>query len=328
MKVLIITSEWPNESRPFAVPFLVREIEYIKKLGVNVDVFSFKGRKKLYNYFLSWRKVRRIINNKKYDLIHVHWGYNAILAIPVKVPIIITYRGDDLNGITYINGIANYFKSFALIYCSKMMSYFASTIILVTDTFKVKLNKKIPSYIIPSGIDLNIFKPINKNFCREKINLSLDKKIILFPANKTDEVKNYNLALEVFSIVKNTINNVDLITIPMNTDMEKIPYYMNSADCILFTSLQEGSPNVIKEALACNIPVVSTNVGDVESRLKNIEGCIVCNNYDSEIIATSVIKTLDHYNKVNGRKNIEQLGIDKTANKIVSIYKQLSKGIK
>ena len=88
-----------------------------------------------------------------------------------------------------------------------------------------------------------------------------------------------------------------MISIPLNTNKDLIPYYMNSADCILFTSIQEGSPNVIKEALACNIPIVSTNVGDVKERLETIDGCFVIDDYDAKNLAEALLKNFNKRKK-------------------------------
>ena len=325
MKILIITSEWPSKNRPSSVPFLVREVNQLKKIGIDVDVFSFRGNKKLSNYLSSRKKLKNIIKNNSYDILHVHWGYNAILAIPTNIPLVITYRGDDLNGISYIGGIRNTIKSFFVIIISKYVSYFASSLILVTKTFKVKVNQNVPSYVIPSGIDLNIFKPIDKEICSSKIGIDKNKKIILFPGNKTDVVKNYKLANEVLSIVKQKIDDVEMISIPLNTNKDLIPYYMNSADCILFTSIQEGSPNVIKEALACNIPIVSTNVGDVKERLETIDGCFVIDDYDAKNLAEALLRILISEKKIKGRNSVSSLSLENTAKEILSVYKNLLK---
>ena len=232
-----------------------------------------------------------------------------------------------MNGISYMDGITNKLKSFIVVLISQISSYFAASTILVTKSFTKKLNKNIPSYIIPSGIDLNIFRPMDKNHCKEKLNFKKDQKIILFAGNKTDKVKNYDLALLVFKKVQQSINNVILTTIPLNTDMNIVPYYMNSADCILFTSLQEGSPNVIKEALACNVPIVSTNIGDVEDRLKNIEGCIVCNDYNVDSLANATMEILKLHNKIDGRKSVQSLDLESTAKRIIKVYENVIKRI-
>ena len=159
--------------------------------------------------------------------------------------------------------------------------------------------------------------------CRSKLNLDKNKKIILFAGNETDLVKNYILAKEIFVNLKKSLNDVLMISIPLNTDKELIPYYMNSADCLLFTSLQEGSPNVIKEALACNIPIVSADVGDVRERLENVEGCIVCNSYNAYEFISSIKEILNNENKIDGRSNVLSLDLKKTAQNIIEIYKNI-----
>tara|TARA_B100001564_G_scaffold359760_1_gene382822 strand:+ start:769 stop:1755 length:987 start_codon:yes stop_codon:yes gene_type:complete len=323
LKILIITSEWPSEQRPNAVPFLVREVDQIKKMGIQMEVFSFRGNKRFKNYFESRKRLKKIIQNKKFDIIHVHWGYNAIILLPTNIPIVITYRGDDLNGISYMGGATNILKSFLVIIISKFVSFFASSIILVSQNFKVKLNENTPTFLIPSGIDLDLFKPLDKKMCRSLLKLDKNKKIILFAGNKTDLVKNYSLADKIVKIIKKSLINVVMISIPFNTDKELIPYYMNSADCLLFTSFQEGSPNVIKEALACNIPIVSADVGDVKDRLENIKGCIVCNSYNADEFASSVKEILDKEYKIDGRSNVLSLDLKNTAKDIIKVYKNI-----
>ena len=141
MKILIITSEWPSKNRPSSVPFLVREVNQLKKIGIDIDVFSFRGNKKLSNYLSSRKKLKKIIKNNSYDILHVHWGYNAILAIPTNIPLVITYRGDDLNGISYIGGIRNTIKSFFVRIISKYVSYFASSLIVCSFDSKSTLSE-------------------------------------------------------------------------------------------------------------------------------------------------------------------------------------------
>jgi glycosyltransferase involved in cell wall biosynthesis len=99
-----------------------------------------------------------------------------------------------------------------------------------------------------------------------------------------------------------------------------IPLYMSGCDALVFTSMQEGSPNVVKEALACNLPIVSVPVGDVESRLKDIEGCELCSDENPETIAASLQRVLTRNGRIKGRETVLELDENVTTQKVISIY--------
>ena len=143
MKVLVITSDWPNDEHPNAVPFLVKEVNNLKKKGLDIDIFSFKGRKKIRNFIIAWFKVRYKIWLGSYDIIHAHWGYNGILAFPTKIPLVVTYRGDDVNGIDYLlNNVFLKFYNKILLLVSKFVSAYAKSVIVVSENFLEMLTIK------------------------------------------------------------------------------------------------------------------------------------------------------------------------------------------
>jgi len=105
-----------------------------------------------------------------------------------------------------------------------------------------------------------------------------------------------------------------------NTDQNIIPYYMSAADILILTSLWEGSPNVIKEAMACNCPIVSTDVGDVKEIIRKTDGCYIA-SYDVVDVADKVGKALSFGRRTNGRQNIKHLDNNIIADKIISLYR-------
>ena len=102
----------------------------------------------------------------------------------------------------------------------------------------------------------------------------------------------------------------------------KIPTYLNAGDLLLLTSSHEGSPVILKEALACNLPVVSVDVGDAREKLENIAGCVVCENDDAETIARGIREALDYDQPIKGRDSVLDLSWDIIAQNTVKIYKQ------
>ncbi len=100
--------------------------------------------------------------------------------------------------------------------------------------------------------------------------------------------------------------------------------YLNATDVLLLTSKWEGSPNVIKEAMACNCPIVSTNVGDVKWLLDGVEGCFITTN-DPRDVADKINKALNFKSKTKGRDKLFRLGFDSEhiAKKIIKVYEEL-----
>lgn len=117
---------------------------------------------------------------------------------------------------------------------------------------------------------------------------------------------------------------VELIAV-YNKTPEEVCTYMNAADCLLLTSVSEGSPNVIKEAMACNCPIVTTNVGDVTERLENLEGCYVVDSREPKELAGAIRKSLEFGKRTEGRKRIiaDQLEISQIAKRIKDIYERI-----
>jgi len=170
--------------------------------------------------------------------------------------------------------------------------------------------------IIPNGVNFCNFKPLSMNDSQCFLGWDINKRHILFAANKAKKVKNFELAEQAFQLLNN--NNVELHTLN-DVANEQMPIYYNASDLILLTSFWEGSPNVIKEAIACNIPIVSTDVGDVREVIGKTEGCFICSN-QAEDIAQKMQMALDFGKRTTGRENIKHLESGIIAKKISTLY--------
>ena len=153
--------------------------------------------------------------------------------------------------------------------------------------WNISMNKAV---VIPEGINLSKFYPIDNIEAKQKLQWDISKKIILFfPSHAY--VKNMPLAIEAVEKLKQKFENVELYMVN-NIPHEELIWYYNAADVLLMTSFHEGSNNSIKEALACNLPVVSVDVGDAQERLKNVSPSILIDNYDSEKISNAILNIL------------------------------------
>ena len=175
--------------------------------------------------------------------------------------------------------------------------------------------------VIPNGVSLEVFSIIEKKECREILQLDMNKRFILFAANPNRNEKNFKLAKEAFHEISD--GSMELLTI-FDKNQNLLNLYYNAVDCLLLTSLHEGSPNVVKEAMAVNLPIVSTDVGDVKEIASGIPGCWVTEP-DKNQIKSALIQALEFDGRTNGRKLIVKRGLDdhSIAMKILNCYKEV-----
>src|SRR5215831_21245341 len=103
MRVLMITCEWPFPARPHNAPFIVRQVEFLRKAGVDIDVFAFRGAKNPANYFRAWCQVHKKLRQHTYDVEHAQWGHSATTALPTRLPLVVTFRGGEGEGLVGSN---------------------------------------------------------------------------------------------------------------------------------------------------------------------------------------------------------------------------------
>lgn len=322
LKILIITSEWPTLQHPDSVPFLKHQVDDLRKMGIIVDVFTFRGSGNLFVYLKTWIKFH-LLDKSEYDIFHAHWGQSGLLCFPTRTPVVVTFHGSDLQGLVKPNGEYDSLKSFLIRLASKISANLSTRIIIVSELLGNYLPCKDikKTTIIPCGIDLERFSPIDKTIARQKLGLPLNKKIVLFPANPKDTVKRYQLAEKVISLISSEFD-VELISLS-SVQHNLVPYYMNASDVMLLTSKHEGSPMVVKEALGCNLPIVSVNVGDVKERILLVPGCVVSNSDNPIELANNIKKVLKRNKRIDGRSFVTDLSRPIIANKIINIYNEL-----
>lgn len=316
----MVTSEWPSDEIPERAPFLVQQVLSLKAAGVKVDVFPFQGNMNPFSYLREWLRFRRSYDFNKYDLVHVQFGQSSLVALPSRVPVVITYHGSDLQGIVNQKG-AYRFIGKVLSWWSKFVSRFGDKVILVSSHLNKYLPAEIEAEIIPCGIDLEQFKPANKNKSRNQLKLPTDKYVVLFGANPSRPEKRFNLAQSTVGLLKRDYD-IELIWMS-GVKYELVPVFMNACDALLFTSMQEGSPMVIKEALACNLPIVSVDVGDVRSRIMDVEGCFISEDDSPILLAEALERVLISNQPIRGREAVTQLDNTIIARKILDVYESV-----
>jgi glycosyltransferase involved in cell wall biosynthesis len=323
IQVLFLTTEWPTDERPTEVPFLVLYAGALRDKGVEIEVFHFCGRRNPINYVRAWFAVRRMTAWKKADILHAHWGQSAFLGLFAHKPLIITYHGSDLEGIVNKRGKYSIYGKI-LVTFSKWISKKTNYCITVSEKLKNSLPGSVQSEVIPMGIDFNLFHPIDQKLCRESLHMDPDNVIILFIGDPARPEKRYALAASAVNLVKSLIPERSIeLKIVNNKSIYSMPYYLNAANLLLLTSAHEGSPVIIKEALACNLPIVATNVGDIKERISQVEGCYICEDDSAEAISRNLTQAILFPKRINGRETVRDLSWEIIAERTKFLYQKV-----
>ena len=304
MKILIVANSKIGEGR--FTPFVIEQIKALQSEGIEIETFGITG-KGMLGYLTCAHSLRKKIKETKPDLIHAHYGLSGLSAnLQRIVPVITTYHGSDIHSMGRV-----------LAFSRLAMRLSVHNIFVSQKLFEISGARSNKSSIVPCGIDVNTIQSIPRDEAKEKLNRH--SPFVLFSGSFQKEVKNPALAREAMS----KLGSVELVELSGYTRQE-VNLLMNAADCLLMTSHREGSPQVVKEAMACGTPVVSVDVGDVKDVIGGTEGCFLT-SYNADDIADKIRLAMAYKGKTNGRQRIMELGLDNQllAKRIVSIYEKV-----
>jgi len=321
LRVLMVTSEWPIPGVWFTPTFIKRQAEFLEQAGVDVEVFPFHGEKNPYKYVKAWVRLRRRLRAERYDLIHAQFGQSGLLAFPKRMPLVVTFRGSDVLGIVG-DGDGAYTRAGRMLQrASRFVARNADAVILVSPHLADHFTTSAPVHVIPSGIDFTLFRPIPQAEARQQLGLDPRARLVLFVGRPDQARKRYPLAKQAVDLLNDRMPA--RLTVAWRVSHDQVPLYMNACDALIFTSMQEGSPNVVKEALACDLPVVSVAVGDVADRLKGVEGCELCEDDRPATIAAALERALARGTRVDGRSAVRHLDEKLLTEKVLDVYRSV-----
>jgi len=321
MKILVATSIYPTRENPARGTFVRTQVEYLKRAGVEVELLIVGERSRKLMYPKAALELRRRLADSSIDLVHAHYSYVGIVArTQWKVPVVVSYCGDDLLGTMNSRGRQTLFGRMAVI-AGHMLSKQVDGVIVKSKGMASELVRKKGVYVIPHEIDLDLFQPTDQEQARKLLGLDLRKKYLLFAANPDIPVKRFPLAKAVADHMSRQDPTVELLVIYKEAQ-ERLPLFMSACDALVFTSYQEGSPNVVKQAMACNLPIVSTEVGDVREIIGKTEGCYLCEP-EVEEFARRLSSILRHRERTSGRGQVQHLAGPAVAQRIIEVYEQV-----
>ena len=309
MRILFVASG--NHDVPS--PVVQNQGDALVSEGVIVDYFLIKG-KGIKGYLRNVMPLRKYMKVHQYDAIHAHYSLSAFVASLAGIkPLVVSLMGSDVKAAGWYKFII---RLFAWLFRWK------AVIVKSADMYSSLEIKR--AIIIPNGVNMDRFQPMDKTECQKRIGWTNNKqqttnaiRHILFPADASRPEKDFALAQTAVA----NIPNAELHAFD-NTPNTETPYWYNAADVVLMTSKWEGSPNVIKEAMACSRPIVAVNVGDIAERTSGVEGCYVAQSRDPEELASLIEKALA-FSQTKGRERIIADGLDShdINQKLISVYR-------
>jgi teichuronic acid biosynthesis glycosyltransferase TuaC len=289
-------------------PIVSAQAASLIKAGVKVAVLTIQGRG-FRGYLSSLPGINRKIRQLAPDVVHAHYSLSGIVAsLSTRRPVITSLMGSDLKLSGMLRALTRFFAR----------HFWAVTIVKSREMQTTLAVEDV--HVLPNGVDTEIFRPLNKEECRNAIGWDSDRKYVVFAADPARPEKNFSLAKTVIDHLGKP--DLELKTV-YGINHADMPLYLNAADLVLLTSKWEGSPNIVKEAMACNVPVVSTDVGDIRWLTAGTDGYWL-GGHDAEDLA-SRIRAWQNFNMpVRGRERILSLGLDsiQIAGQLQVLYRQ------
>jgi glycosyltransferase involved in cell wall biosynthesis len=296
--------------------------------GISLNYGHLSDRKSIKNLIRAGIRLRSMCKREKYDLVHVFWGSTTALmaVIFAPCPVVISYSGSDLIGNVNEDGRMN-LSGRTSRFLSQIAALLSTKIVVKSEHMRSILwsISRRKSVAIPNGLDLKRFMPLEQNQCKARLGWQPDNKIIIFFNSGGAPVKNERLAKAVFELVRQQRPEAELKVLH-GIPHEQLIYYYNAADVMLLTSFHEGSNNSLKEARACNLPIVSTEVGDASERLRHVKNSYVVASRSAQNLANSVLKVLANCERSDGAGKSEEVSLESIAQQIVKVYKSITNG--
>jgi teichuronic acid biosynthesis glycosyltransferase TuaC len=315
-------------TRPSIPTYIESQAASLRAVGWEVVYGYFETPRSFKQLLSTFRDLKDQLTRRQVDVVHAQYGSgSAAIAACIRgsVPLVISFCGSDLLGCN-VPKFWWRLRDAGTKRLGVVAAYFAEAVIVksrnLLDTLPTRLRAK--ATILPNGVDLRIFRPFGRQECRSLLNWHPDKPIVLFNGQKRAtsyaNTKNLELAYDAIEQLKKRIPSVTLEVMSGATPTEVVQM-MNAADCLLLTSLHEGSANIVKEAMACNLPVVSVNCGDVAERLRACAPSSVC-AYEPSKLAAGIESVLNTGHRSNGRARLieQMLTTEDVARRLIDIY--------
>lgn len=323
MRILVLTAMYPTDAQPARGTFVKQQVQSLREKGLEIEVLDFEGGRSLWNYLRAGWQLRRRVARGDVDLVHAHYGLTGLpAAMQRRVPFVLTYHGSDLLGELGRRGRYTTTGRWKVL-LGQVMGRFAARRIVVAEVLRDRLWGGNAA-VIPMGVDLELFRPLAREEARTALGLPAGRPLVVFVSSPANPVKRFELARAAVDRARREAPDIELLPVT-DVAQDEVPLYMNAADALILTSSHEASPCVVKEAMACNLPVVAVDVGDVRERIEGIAGCHVCES-SPDALAAGLVDVLRTGERSQGRQRVIDISLPEIARQVMSVYDDVIHG--
>jgi len=320
MKVLHVVGLYPTPERPHAQVFIKTQVDSLTALGVECEVLVLEGRGPL-KYLGGRGPVRARLRGAGFDLVHAHYAYCAVPSLGQGLPVVTSFLGSDLYGFPRRDGsFSPVHRAMHQALCRWVADRSAACIVK-TDRMRDDLARE--AHVVPNGVDLERFRPLGdeeRHRLRAELGFAPGTRYVLFAADPDRPRKRWGLAREAVAFAAARLPFPVEVVAVHDRPHEDVARHLQAGDLLILTSSLEGSPNVVKEAMACDLRIVAVDVGDTRERLSGVGGCRVTGNDRPETIGAAVAELLSGDEAPGGRAAVAPLELGAVAGRVRDIY--------
>ena len=317
-RVLFVTGVYPSAEHPHSGTFIKSQAQSLIHAGHTVDIlcpnplWPMPVRYLCAAVLVFWKSLRG-----RYDIIHAHFGLWCLAArCQWTTPVVASFLGGDLLGEPLASGMWGQ-QARLVVWASRRLCHLVEAVIVKSEGMREAAGFD-SAFVVPNGVNFALFYPIPRQRARAQLGWHPDRCYILFGNRTSLTTKRFSLAQDAVRCLQQRGVDVELV-VASGLPQEQVVLYLNAANALILSSINEGSPNIVKEAMACNVPVVSTDVGDVSQVVGRTDGCAVCAS-TPEALADGLQRAIAHPEPTTGRADIAYLENSHIVPRILSIY--------
>jgi teichuronic acid biosynthesis glycosyltransferase TuaC len=319
MRVLVLTNMWPSAQRPTRGIFVARQVGELTRAGAQLDVIQIRGDRSRWNYLrAALRIVALNVGRPRWDVVHAHTGYCGVLAcLQLRYPVVLTYHGCENTDLG--RGLLRMRRSVERVAFRGVSGLVAATISQGrSGRHALPPRGRARNAVIPNGVDRRLFAPVPRAEARRTLGWPADRRVVLFTGDARLPIKRIALAEAAVRTAAARVPDIELV-VTNHRAPSAMPLIMSAADALILTSITEGSPTVVKEAMACDLPVVSVDVGDVAEVTRGVRHSHVC-DASADALAAALVQVLAPWpQRSDGRSRSVELSGDRIARRVLAV---------
>jgi teichuronic acid biosynthesis glycosyltransferase TuaC len=313
MRVLLVTSMYPTASRPGLGGFVRDQVEALRATGdAEIELFVIepggKGR-----WLSAARELRRRYRGRDFDLVHSHFGLTGWSALAVRgAPHLVTFHGTDLSH--PVTGRL----SRALVRMIDLPAPVSAGLTRFADGGLPGAGTGFPAAVLPVGVNLDRFERRDRAAARRRLGLDPDARYLLFPSDPARPEKRHDRARALAEAA-----GAELLAYG-GTSPGDVPDLINTANAVVAPSEREGYGLAPLEALACDVPVLSTDVGIAPVALSGVEGTLAAPFDRDRWLRALEPHLADPDPRIDGRARAELFDRNRMAERVLEVYRALT----